>query len=215
MTFDQMRLSYTRSGLAESDLAADPVTQFRHWFTEANSDDKPAWLEVNAMTLATADTAGRVTTRIVLLKAIEDDHFLFFTNYRSEKARQIAANRQVSLGFHWPHLERQVRIVGTATQVARSVSQAYFDSRPRDSRLGAMLSDQSAEISGREVLQTKLDSLQRQFADTDQLPCPDHWGGYAVNPSEVEFWQGRESRLHDRLLYRRHESSWRVCRLSP
>lgn len=215
MTFDQMRLSYTLAGLAEADLAADPLDQFQVWFQQANADDKPEWLEINAMTLATAGADGRVTSRIVLLKGVEDGKFIFFTNYKSEKAGQMATHPAVSLCFYWPHLQRQVRINGTVAKTSRAASEAYFASRPRDSRLGAIVSEQSQEIEGRDELERRLRDVEARYADSDAIACPEHWGGYAVDPLEVEFWQGRESRLHDRLIYRKTAAGWRIARLSP
>jgi pyridoxamine 5'-phosphate oxidase len=215
MTIDQMRLSYTLAGLAESDLAADPLEQFHAWFEQAGADDKPQWLEINAMTLSTADLSGRVTSRIVLLKGIEDGKFVFYTNYLSDKAEQMAANPAVSLCFYWPHLQRQVRINGTASKTSRSASEAYFATRPRGSRLGAILSKQSQVIDGRHHLEQQLQELDAQYNGHDDIPCPESWGGYAVDPREIEFWQGRESRLHDRLQYRQTPQGWKVVRLAP
>lgn len=215
MTIDQMRLSYTLAGLAESDLAADPLQQFHTWFQQAGADEKPEWLEVNAMTLATADLSGRVTSRIVLLKGVEDGKFLFFTNYLSEKATQMAANPTVSLCFYWPHLQRQVRVNGTVTKTSRAASESYFATRPRGSRLGAILSKQSEIIDGRQYLEQQLRELETRYDGRDDIPCPEHWGGYAVDPTQIEFWQGRDSRLHDRLLYRRIDQVWQIVRLSP
>lgn len=215
MTIDQMRMSYTLAGLAEADLAADPLQQFQTWFQQAGGDDKPEWLEINAMTLATADANGRVTSRIVLLKGIEDGKFLFFTNYQSEKANQMAVNPSVSLCFYWPHLQRQVRINGTITKTSREASESYFATRPRGSRLGAILSEQSQAIDGRHHLEQQLQTLEIQYSGRDDIPCPEHWGGYAVDPKEIEFWQGRESRLHDRLMYRQSAQGWKIVRLSP
>lgn len=215
MTIDQMRLSYTLAGLAEADCVADPLQQFQTWFQQADADDKPQWLEINAMTLATADATGRVTSRIVLLKGIEDGKFLFFTNYLSEKANQMAANPAVSLCFYWPHLQRQVRINGPVTKTSRAASESYFATRPRDSRLGAILSEQSQQIDSRQHLEQQLRNLETQYNGRDDIPCPEHWGGYAVDPQEIEFWQGRESRLHDRLLYSQTSQGWTIVRLSP
>lgn len=215
MLIDQMRLSYTLHGLTEQDLDADPISQFRKWFDQANAGDKPQWLETNAMTLSTADLRGLVTNRIVLLKGIEQGKFLFFTNYHSEKGRQIEANPQVALCFQWPHLQRQVRICGTAAKTSREASVAYFRSRPLGSRLGAVLSGQSEVIASREQLEQRLREAQEQYADGEEIPCPDHWGGYAVSPQSIEFWQGRENRLHDRLLYQRTDADWKIARLAP
>lgn len=215
MTIDQMRLSYTLAGLSEADLAADPFTQFLRWFAEAGADDKPEWLEINAMTLATSDPSGRVTSRIVLLKGIEAERFVFFTNYHSEKGRQMEANPQVSLCFLWPHLQRQVRIVGTVSKTSREASIGYFASRPRGSRLSANVSSQSDVVPDRAVLERSLADWDTRYEGRDDIPCPEHWGGYAVDPSEIEFWQGRESRLHDRMVYRRAGSKWNLVRLAP
>jgi pyridoxamine 5'-phosphate oxidase len=215
MLFDQMRMSYTLHGLSEQDVDPDPLTQFRHWFADANSADKPDWLEANAMTLATADREGLVTNRVVLLKGIEDGKFLFFTNYRSEKGRHIEANPHVALCFHWPHLQRQVRICGVASYTSREASVAYFRMRPVGSQLGAILSSQSDVIPGRDELEERLREAQVKYADPESIPCPEHWGGYAVTPQSIEFWQGRENRLHDRLLYRRAADGWEIVRLAP
>ena len=167
------------------------------------------------MTLSTTDRQGFVTSRIVLLKGIERESFLFFTNYRSEKARQIAENPQVALCFQWPHLQRQVRICGTAAQTSRETSVAYFRTRPLGSRLGAILSSQSEPISGRQELEERLREAEQKYAGQEDIPCPENWGGYAVTPSRIEFWQGRENRLHDRLVYRRGAEQWEIVRLSP
>jgi pyridoxamine 5'-phosphate oxidase len=212
---DQMRLSYTLSGLTEKELDSDPLVQFQQWFAQANAPGKPDWLESNAMTLATADSHGRVTNRVVLLKGVEQERFLFFTNYRSEKGRQIEENPQVALCFQWPHLQRQVRICGTASKTSRAASVAYFQQRPLGSRLGAVLSAQSEVIPSAAELQQQWVAAQRQYVDRDDVPCPEHWGGYAVAPQSIEFWQGRENRLHDRLLYRQAGDRWQIVRLAP
>lgn len=215
MLIDQMRLSYTLHGLAEQDLQLDPISQFRSWFAQADAGDNPQWLEINAMTLSTADATGLVTSRVVLLKGIDEGRFLFFTNYRSEKGRQIESNPRVALCFHWPHLQRQVRIGGTAERTSREASEAYFRTRPLGSRLGAVLSEQSAVIASRQQLEQRLQEVKQQYGDSEDIACPEHWGGYAVTPQSLEFWQGRENRLHDRLLYRRAKEGWEIVRLAP
>jgi pyridoxamine 5'-phosphate oxidase len=214
MTFDQMRKSYQLSGLLEHEVHADPIEQFHRWFHEAKTEDVPSWLELNAMTLATADASGRVTSRIVLLKGIEAGRFCFFTNYRSAKARQMDENSSVSLCFLWPHLERQIRINGTVAKTSRETSVAYFQSRPRGSQLGAHLSQQSSSIPNRTVLEQELKRFEAEY-EGREVPCPEFWGGYAVTPNELEFWQGRENRLHDRIVYHKADDQWIVSRLAP
>lgn len=214
MSIHEMRKSYSMAGLAKSDVDADPMVQFQRWFEEAQQPDLPDWMEVNAMTLATADTEGKVTSRIVLLKGIEDGHFCFYTNYESEKGQQIAANPQVSLCFLWGHLQRQVRIEGNAKQSLRSKSVDYFHSRPRESQLGAHVSRQSSVIDSSQSLNEQFKALESEY-NQQEIPCPDHWGGYEVEPTRVEFWQGRPGRLHDRICYRRDGEQWQLSRLSP
>ncbi len=215
MSIDQMRRAYLRDGLLEQDMHSDPMVQFRKWFEDAQQPDLPDWMEINAMTLSTADSSGRVTSRIVLLKGIEVDRLYFYTNYESDKAHQIADNPLVSLCFFWPHLERQVRIEGRAEKTDRETSDDYFHRRPRDSQLGAHVSRQSAPVAGREILERRMEELESQYADRD-VPCPEHWGGYEVTPSHFEFWQGRPSRLHDRIRFRKGDGgTWQVERLSP
>lgn len=213
MSIHKMRQTYTLSGLQEKDVNRDPVVQFEKWFQESQSSDLPSWVEVNAMTLSTTDLAGKVTSRIVLLKGIEDGKFVFFSNYQSTKGVQIAANSLVSLCFFWPHLQRQVCIEGTASKTSRQVSETYFHSRPRGSQIGANVSKQSSEVTA-DALQTRMKELEQQYAD-QEIPCPDHWGGYEVSPSKIEFWQGRPSRLHDRIVFRRKDNTWNIVRLSP
>jgi pyridoxamine 5'-phosphate oxidase len=214
MSISKMRKSYTKSGLDQNDVDADPMVQFQRWFQEAQQPDLPDWLEVNAMTLSTCDLTGNVSSRILLLKGIEQGRFRFFTNYQSSKARQLDSNPHVSLCVFWPHCERQVRVVGSVTKTSREVSSEYFHSRPRESQLGALVSRQSEVVESREQLQRRIDELDAEYAGRE-IPCPDNWGGYDVNPTVIEFWQGRPGRLHDRIEYQRAEHGWRIQRLSP
>ncbi|MEO1525837.1 MAG: pyridoxamine 5'-phosphate oxidase [Planctomycetota bacterium] len=209
-----MRRRYTRGSLHEKDIQSDPMVQFRLWLDEAMADEVPDWLEINAMTLSTCDVEGKVTSRMVLLKGIDDGRFWFYTNYDSVKGQQIDSNPNVSLCFYWPHLERQVRVEGVAERCTRERSVAYFQSRPRGSQLGASLSDQSSVIESRELLAERLTDLETQH-EGGEIPCPDFWGGYMVEPKRIEFWQGGDARLHDRLSYRREADAWIVERLSP
>lgn len=215
MTFNQMRRSYTLRGLLEAEVHADPLVQFHQWFDQAVSGDVPSWLEANAMTLSTVGSDSRVTNRIVLLKGIDDaGRFLFFTNYRSAKAQQIEANPVVALCFFWPHLERQVRICGRAEKTSRAASVAYFHSRPRGSQLSTLFSDQSSPVDSRQSLDQSLQEYEERFAGKE-IPCPEHWGGYATTADEIEFWQGRDNRLHDRIVYRHVDARWSRSRLAP
>jgi pyridoxamine 5'-phosphate oxidase len=211
VTLADLRKEYSLSGLVEKDLARDPFRQFEKWFQEAEA---AKLTEPNAMTLATVGKDGRPSARTVLLKGLDGRGFTFFSNYESRKGRELELNPHVSLVFPWIALERQVLVEGTVTKISREESDAYFHSRPRASQLGAWVSQQSAIISGRSVLEESMKALEKKYAGAE-VPLPPHWGGWRVAPETVEFWQGRRSRLHDRLRYRRNQDGWTVERLAP
>ena len=208
-----LRQNYTLAGLSEADLDSNPIQQFNLWFEQALAADL---IEPNAMTLATATADGKPSARIVLLKGVSEQGFVFYTNYGSQKGRQLIANPYAALVFHWDKLERQIRIEGKVEKLSSVESLEYFHSRPKASQLGAWTSNQSQVIANREVLEQKLASLQAQYSDEDTIPLPEHWGGFRVVPNRLEFWQGRPSRLHDRLVYDLEaDGSWSISRLAP
>jgi pyridoxamine 5'-phosphate oxidase len=207
-----IRKEYKLRSLDEHEVDADPFTQFRLWWTEA-IDSKIE--EVNAMTLATANEKGRPSARIVLLKGFDDNGFVFFTNYQSHKAADLEKNPQASLVFFWKELERQVRIEGTAEKIAAAENDAYFQSRPLGSRIGAWASPQSEVIESREIIEKKVAAIEKELSGS-AISCPPFWGGYVLRPALVEFWQGRPNRLHDRVRYMRNGTdSWKIERLAP
>ncbi len=206
-----LRREYARTRLDERDVSHDPMVEFARWFAEAQEAQVP---EPNAMTLATADAQGGPSARIVLLKGFDERGFVFFTDYRSRKGEELAANPRVALVFYWGELERQVRITGRASRTTPAESEEYFRSRPLGSRLGAWVSHQSRVIPSRSVLEEGLREVEARFPDGD-VPLPPHWGGYRVSPEAVELWQGRRGRMHDRLRYRRTPEGWTVERLAP
>ena len=207
------RKSYEKSELLETTIPEDPINLFHRWFYETEAQNNVE--EVNAMTVSTLGLDGFPKARVVLLKKFNEEGFIFYTNYKSEKGRAIAAHPQVCLSFFWHSMERQVIIKGIAEKTTASVSDGYFDSRPTGSKLGAIVSNQSSIITSRSVLEEKLKSLEHNFVGKE-IPRPDFWGGYLVRPVAVEFWQGRPNRLHDRIRYVLQEDYfWKIERLSP
>jgi len=211
MNLAELRKEYSLAGLSEKDLAKDPFRQFEKWFQEAEAAkiDEP-----NAAVLATAARDGRPSARVMLLKGVDGRGFVFFTNYDSRKGRELDANPRVAFIFPWVALERQVIIEGSVAKIAPEESEAYFHSRPRASQLGAWASAQSSIVSGREALEVSMKAMEKKYAGVE-APRPPHWGGFRIAPDSVEFWQGRRSRLHDRLRYRREGGAWIVERLAP
>ena len=207
-----LRHEYDTHGLRRSDLHSDPLKQFGAWFAAALAADIR---DVNAMSLATATPDGKPAVRIVLLKGFDDRGFTFFTNYDSEKGRHLDANPHAALAFFWVKLERQVRISGSVERTSRQDSAAYFHSRPAGSRLGAWVSKQSEVIDARKILDARLVEMAERF-EGEEIPLPPHWGGYRLKPDQIEFWQGRPNRLHDRFRYsRRGDGRWQIDRLAP
>ena len=206
----QLRKNYTFGQLSETDVPGNPLPLFKLWFDQAVRAECP---EPNSMALATADKAGNPSARIVLLKGADENGFSFFTNYESQKGKDLATRPQAALLFHWHELERQIRIQGVVERVSAAESDEYFHSRPSASRIGAWASPQSLAIPNREFLEDAEKRFKAEFGDTP--PRPEHWGGYRLRPTEMEFWQGRPSRLHDRIHYKLDGSTWKVSRLAP
>jgi pyridoxamine 5'-phosphate oxidase len=207
-----LRKEYSRSSLDVSSIIKDPIKQFEKWFDEAL---KAGVTEPNAMHLATVNENGRPSSRIVLLKGIDNNNFIFYTNYQSRKGKELESNPACALTFFWPDIERQVRIEGIGSRVEGSLSDEYFQSRPRGSQVGAWSSPQSAIIQDRDILEQRVTQIEEKFKDHKVLPRPNQWGGFQVEPFLIEFWQGRASRLHDRIQFTKIDSIWRVDRLAP
>lgn len=210
-SISDIRKDYRMKSLLESDAASDPFAQFGHWWLEAVESKID---EVNAMTLATSSADGFPSARIVLLKGYDRNGFVFFTNYNSQKGQDIAANPKACLLFFWKELERQVRIDGSIEKISAKDSEEYFQSRPVGSRIGAWCSPQSSVIPDRSLLDKNVEFYSNKF-NAQIVPRPDHWGGYIVKPTAIEFWQGRSSRLHDRLRYSKIADNWKIERLAP
>ncbi len=206
----QLRRDYVSRLFDESQVAGDPFEQFKLWIEEAIQAEQP---DVEAMTLSTS-ADGRLSGRIVLLKGFDARGFVFFTNYESRKSRELDAHPQAALTFYWHTLNRQVRIEGAVEKASRQESEDYFRTRPRGSQIGAWASPQSDVIVSREMLELRVAEIEARFGDSE-IPCPPFWGGWRLSPIQVEFWQGRESRLHDRIVYQNENGAWRIVRLAP
>lgn len=206
------RKVYERSQLIESEIKQNPIEQFRDWFVEAS--DSPTISEANAMAVSTIESDGCPRTRMVLLKAYTYEGFIFYTNYDSRKGKAIENTHKACLHFFWPNLERQIIIKADLERIAENLSDGYFHSRPKGSQLGAVVSPQSQIIPNRNFLEEKLKELEKEYENTE-IPRPENWGGYIAKPYEIEFWQGRPNRLHDRILYTLEDVDWKIVRLAP
>jgi len=206
-----LRQDYRVASLSENDVAANPFLQFKKWFSDAI---EAQLYEPNVMTFATADSDGKPSARIVLLKGFDENGFVFYTNYESRKANDLVENPQAAAVFFWAELERQVRIEGIVSKIDKETSEAYFHSRPIGSQIGAIASPQSSVITDRTLLEEKVSMLTAEY-EGKVIPKPDNWGGYLIEPKRIEFWQGRSSRLHDRITYDFIEGSWKISRLAP
>jgi len=212
MDISNLREQYKLSTLSQADVVENPIEQFKVWMQQALNSESP---EPNAMTLATVNKDGIPSARIVLLKEITEEGFIFYTNYESKKARDMAANNNVAVVFNWLELQRQVRIEGSISKISREHAEKYFHTRPRKSQIGAVVSQQSSTISSRNILEEKLEELTQEFDGMEKIPMPDNWGGFLITPKSIEFWQGRRNRLHDRIQYLLHNNRWTTQRLSP
>jgi pyridoxamine 5'-phosphate oxidase len=206
-----MTTNSVSEGLDEKTIDRDPIKQFQTWFNDAFEAKLPL---PEAMTLATATSDGKPSARMVLLKHVDHDGFVFYTNYNSAKAEQLDANPHAALVFYWAKLDRQVRIEGSISRTSREESLVYFATRPRESQIGAWASEQSEEIESRAVLEQRAEELEQQYRDRE-IECPEDWGGYRLKPERIEFWKSRVGRLHDRILYQREGDSWTITRLAP
>lgn len=211
-TLSKLRSEYSKASLDVLTILQDPIEQFEKWFHEAL---EAKVLEPNAMTLSTINEDNRPSSRIVLLKGVEKNKFLFYTNYQSTKGKELSKNPACALTFFWPELERQVRIEGTADRVDDKRSEKYFQSRPRGSQIGAWTSPQSAIIESRAILEARAQEMEKKFEGLEVLPKPNQWGGFQVDPLIIEFWQGRPNRLHDRIQFSKVDAAWKVHRLAP
>ena len=207
-----IRKEYKKATLDVSSVHENPVRQFEKWFGEALQSEV---LEPNAMNLSTVNTNGKPSARMVLLKGLENNRFIFYTNYQSKKGKELDSNPACALTFFWPELERQVRIEGIASRVDAGVSELYFKSRPRESQIGAWASPQSILIENRLILEQRFREIEKKFEGKPVLPRPHQWGGYEIEPFEIEFWQGGVGRLHDRIQYVKVDGVWRIYRLAP